>query len=60
MVTELKRLKNVEEAYRIRSEYDWVVKVRADTEDVKEMSTWKIRKLKRGRSTPSVVARDQV
>jgi len=60
LLKELRKLENVEEAYGAYGAYDIVVKVRANTEDVKEMSTWKIMGLKEYQSTPSVVGRDQV
>jgi len=59
LLKELRKLENVEEAYGAYGAYDIVVKVRANTEkDLKEVSTWRIRKLDKVRSTLTVVARD--
>ena len=49
----------MEEAYCVHGPYHIIVKVRASTEkDLKEVSTWRIRKLDKVRSTLTVVARD--
>ena len=59
LLKELRKVENVEEAYRVCGAYNIVVKVRANTEkDLKEISTWRIRKLDHVRSTLTVVARD--
>ena len=57
VLKELRKLENVEEAYGVYGAYDIVVKVRASTEkELKEIATWKIRKLDKVRSTLTVVA----
>jgi DNA-binding Lrp family transcriptional regulator len=54
---ELRKLESVEEAYGVYGAYDIIVKVRASTEkELKEIATWKIRKLDKVRSTLTVVA----
>jgi len=59
LVEKLRELENVEEAYGVYGAYDIIVKVRASTEkELKEIATWKIRKLDKVRSTLTVVARD--
>ena len=59
LLKEQRKLENVEEAYCVHGAYDIIVKVRASTEkDLKEVSTWRIRKLDKVRSTLTVVARD--
>ena len=59
LLRELRKLENVEEANRVDGVYDIIVKVRASTKKyLKEVSTWRIRKLDKVRSTLTVVARD--
>jgi len=60
LLERLRKEENVEEAYGVYGAYDIVVKIRASTEkDLKEISTWRIRKLDKVRSTLTVVARDK-
>jgi DNA-binding Lrp family transcriptional regulator len=57
LLKELRELESVEEAYGVYGAYDIIVKVRASTEkELKEIATWKIRKLDKVRSTLTVVA----
>jgi DNA-binding Lrp family transcriptional regulator len=59
LVEKLRELENVEEAYGVYCVYDIIVKVRASTEkELKEIATWRIRKLDNIRSTLTVVTRD--
>ena len=59
LLKELRKLENVEEAYGVYGAYDIVVKVRASSEkELKEIATWRIRKLEKVRSTLTVVARE--
>ena len=52
VLKELKKMKAVEEAYCAYGTYDIVAKIRADTmEKLKEVVTWKVRKLNKVRST---------
>jgi len=52
----LKQVEGVEEAYIVYGVYDIVAKVRAETMDkLREIVTWKIRRLNRVRSTLTMV-----
>ncbi len=49
---ELKKVKNVKEAYIVYGVYDIIAKVEAETMDkLKEIITWNIRRLEKVRST---------
>jgi DNA-binding Lrp family transcriptional regulator len=52
VLNELKKVKNVEEAYIVYGVYDIIAKVEAETMDkLKEIITWNIRRLEKVRST---------
>ncbi|MGC8961119.1 MAG: Lrp/AsnC ligand binding domain-containing protein [Candidatus Bathyarchaeia archaeon] len=56
LLKELKGIENVKEAYSVYGVYDIVVKVEADTmEKLKEIVTWKIRRLDKVRSTLTMI-----
>ena len=53
---ELRRLDNVKESYVVYGVYDIVAKVEADSMDkLKEIVTWKIRRLDKVRSTLTMI-----
>ena len=52
VLKDLKKLKNVTEAYKVYGVYDLIAKVEAETMDkLKEIITWNIRRLNKVRST---------
>jgi len=52
----LKKMSNVKEAYAVYGVYDIVAKVEAETMDkLKEVVTWKIRRLDKVRSTLTMI-----
>ena len=52
VLNELKKVKNVKEAYIVYGVYDIIAKVEAETMDkLKEIITWNIRRLEKVRST---------
>ena len=56
LVNELKKLESVKEVYQVYGVYDIVAQVEADTmEKVKEMITWKLRKLNGVKSTLTII-----
>ncbi|MBS7645005.1 MAG: Lrp/AsnC ligand binding domain-containing protein [Candidatus Bathyarchaeia archaeon] len=56
LLKELKEIENVREAYSVYGVYDIVVKVEADTmEKLKEIVTWRIRRLDKVRSTLTMI-----
>ena len=56
LLKDLKKIENVKEAYSVYGVYDIIVKVEADTmERLKEIVTWKIRRLDKVRSTLTMV-----
>jgi DNA-binding Lrp family transcriptional regulator len=56
VVTELRKVSNVKEAYGVYGVYDIVAKVEADSMDkLKEAVTWKIRRLDKVRSTLTII-----
>ncbi len=56
LLHELKKITNVKEAYSVYGVYDIVVKVEAETmEKLKEIVTWKIRRLDKVRSTLTMI-----
>lgn len=57
VLKELRSVPEVKEAYRVYGVYDTVVKVEAPTaEKLKELITWKIRRLQKVRSTLTMLA----
>lgn len=56
VVVELRKLSNVKESYVVYGVYDIVAKVEADSMDkLKEIVTWKIRRLDKVRSTLTMI-----
>jgi len=56
VVTELRKISNVKESYLVYGVYDIVAKVEADSMDkLKEIVTWKIRRLDKVRSTLTMI-----
>jgi len=56
VVTELRKLSNVVESYVVYGVYDIVARVEADSMDkLKEIVTWKIRRLDKVRSTLTMI-----
>jgi len=56
VLNELKSINGVTEAYLVYGVYDLIAKVEAETmEQVKEIITWKIRRLEKVRSTLSMI-----
>jgi len=56
VVGELRKLSNVKESYVVYGVYDTVARVEADSMDkLKEIVTWKIRRLDRVRSTLTMI-----
>jgi DNA-binding Lrp family transcriptional regulator len=56
VVGELRKLANVKESYVVYGVYDIVAKVEADSMDkLKEIVTWKIRRLDKVRSTLTMI-----
>jgi DNA-binding Lrp family transcriptional regulator len=56
VLRELKKIENVKEAYVVYGVYDIVAKVEAETMDkLKEVVTWKIRRLDKVRSTLTMI-----
>ncbi|MCS7386887.1 MAG: Lrp/AsnC ligand binding domain-containing protein [archaeon GB-1867-005] len=56
VVNELMKVEGVEEAYTVYGVYDVIAKVRAENlEKLKEIVTWKIRRLDKVRSTLTMI-----
>jgi DNA-binding Lrp family transcriptional regulator len=56
VATELRKIGNVKESYVVYGVYDIVAKVEADSMDkLKEIVTWKIRRLDKVRSTLTMI-----
>ena len=56
LVNELKKLESVKEVYQVYGVYDIVAQVESDTMDkVKEIITWKLRKLPGVKSTLTMI-----
>jgi DNA-binding Lrp family transcriptional regulator len=56
LIMELKKVEGVKEAYRVYGVYDTIVKVEAtSTEKLKEVLTWKIRRLPHVKSTLTMI-----
>ncbi len=57
VLKELRKLSEVTEAYRVYGVYDTIVKVSSDTtEKLKEVVSWKIRRLPNVKSTLTMIA----
>ena len=57
VLKELKNLNEVKEAHRVYGVYDTIVKVQAETtEKLKEIVSWKIRRLPNVKSTLTMIA----
>ena len=56
VLKQLKEMQGVKEVYLVYGVYDIIAKIEADTmEQVKEIITWKIRRLEKVRSTLSMI-----
>jgi DNA-binding Lrp family transcriptional regulator len=56
IIRDLKNLEEVKEVFRVYGVYDIIAKVESDTTDkVKEIITWKLRKLKGVKSTLTMI-----
>ncbi len=56
LLKELEKLESIKEAYSVYGVYDIIVKVEAETmEKLKEIVTWKIRRLDKVRSTLTMI-----
>jgi len=56
VIEELKKLENVKEAYLVYGVYDIIAKAEAESmEKLKEIITWKIRRLDKVRSTLTMI-----
>ena len=59
VLAELKKVEGVEEAYSVYGVYDVIVKVKADSMDkLKDVVTWRIRRLNKVRSTLTMIVID--
>jgi DNA-binding Lrp family transcriptional regulator len=57
VLKELKKIEGVEEAFNVYGTYDIIVKVKSDTMDkLKEIVTWRIRRLDNVRATLTLMA----
>lgn len=57
VIKELRSLPEVREAYRVYGVYDTLVKIEAETQEkLKEVITWKIRRIPHVRSTLTMLA----
>ncbi len=58
---ELKKIEGVEEAYFVYGVYDLIAKVKAETmEKLKELITWRIRKIAKVRSTLTMIVIESI
>ena len=56
IVSELNKIEGVKEVYQVYGVYDIIVKIEGETmEKVKDIVTWKIRRLNRVRSTLTMI-----
>jgi DNA-binding Lrp family transcriptional regulator len=56
IVSELNKIEGVREVYQVYGVYDIIVKIEGETmEKVKDIVTWKIRRLNRVRSTLTMI-----
>ncbi|MCD6469815.1 Lrp/AsnC ligand binding domain-containing protein [Candidatus Bathyarchaeota archaeon] len=61
VLSELKKIEGVEEAYSVYGVYDIVAKVRADSMDkLKDIVTWRIRRLNKVRSTLTMIVIEEM
>jgi len=59
VLAELKKVEGVEEAYSVYGVYDVIAKVKADSMDkLKDIVTWRIRRLNKVRSTLTMIVID--
>jgi len=59
VLSELRKVEGVEEAYSVYGVYDVVAKVKADSmEKLKDIVTWRIRRLNKVRSTLTMIVID--
>jgi DNA-binding Lrp family transcriptional regulator len=59
VLAELKEVEGVEEAYSVYGVYDVIAKVKADSMDkLKDLITWRIRRLNKVRSTLTMIVID--
>ena len=57
VLKDLKKVEGITEAYAVYGVYDIVARVRADAMDkLKEIVTWRIRRLDKVRRTPNMIA----
>jgi DNA-binding Lrp family transcriptional regulator len=60
VLKQLKSLGNIEESYISYGVYDLVIRIKADTmEELKELVTYKIRKIKQVRSTLTLIQMEE-
>ena len=56
IVSELNKIEGVKEVYQVYGVYDIIVRIEGETmEEVKDIVTWKIRRLDRVRSTLTMI-----
>ena len=55
----LKKIDAVEEAFMVYGVYDIVVKVKANTDKLKEIVTWQVRRLDKVRSTLTMIVMEE-
>ncbi|MEM2320747.1 MAG: Lrp/AsnC ligand binding domain-containing protein [Candidatus Bathyarchaeia archaeon] len=61
VLNELRKVEGVEEAYSVYGVYDIIAKVRADSmEKLKDIVTWKIRRLNKVRSTLTMIVIEEM
>jgi DNA-binding Lrp family transcriptional regulator len=61
VLSELKKVEGVEEAYSVYGVYDIVAKVRAETmEKLKDIITWRIRRINKVRSTLTMIVIEEM
>jgi len=61
VLNELKKVEGIEEAYSVYGVYDIIAKVKADSmEKLKDIVTWKIRRLNKVRSTLTMIVIEEM
>jgi len=61
VLSELRKVEGVEEAYSVYGVYDIVAKVKAETmEKLKDIVTWRIRRLNKVRSTLTMIVIEEM
>ena len=61
VLKDLKKVEGVEEAHAVYGVYDIIARVKADTMDkLKEIVTWKVRRLDKVRSTLTMIVVEEV